>query len=315
MDLDESQWQRWPEGGAATEVPRATPELPSYDPPGISTGVLAGMAGDCLRDWKVTDDSAKTAADTASSAVTPENVWKHRDSHPFVLLLLAIDLYGEDVVYWLPDTVKMTFERDGRALSNSAFTKLMAARTLLATPSPWRQWEVFHWISRGLAGVPPNFTFLEEPELGEMAVCADMMRLTDPHRKTSTEVDKFVAAVFKHEGIHFAPPPLDFAQREIEQGQISCPKCSAVHRDDGDTKCISCGSRELTKLPYVFAESRDATKALWDARSTLPLVTAVDGLPDGGAGNAVYRLLVQWDYARQVRAHLLQQLRMIGGHR
>lgn len=315
MELDSSQWRSWPQGGSAPAEPQ-TPE-PSYDPPGISTDELAGNAASCLRDWGLVelDKSAALSAELAATPVTIENIWRHHDAHPFVLLLLALDRYGEGVVEWLPDTVRMTFEKDGTVFSNGAFTKLLAARTLLGSPSPWRQWEVFHWVCRGLSGSAPSFVYLEEPEIGHLFVGADLLRLTEPKRKTGLEVDKYVAATFRTDGIHYAPPPLDFAQREIEQPQIQCQKCEAIHRDDNDTKCVSCGAAALKPLPYAFAASRDETKRLWEERKALPLERAVDGLPDSGAGNAVYRLLVQWDYARQIRSQMLQQLRMIGGTR
>lgn len=313
--IDESQWRSWPPKGSSAAAFDASSPSESYECPDISTENLVGQAVDCVREWGVLGD--KTAAEETPSAtvITAESVWRSPDAHPFVLLLSMVNLYGEESVYWLPETVKTTFERGGRMLSNSSFTKIMAARTLVATPSPWRQWEVFHWVARGLSGVAPNFTFLEEPDLGDLAVCADLMRLTDRSRKTGIEVDKYVGAAFRAEGIHYAPPPLDFAQRELEQPKIQCEKCLAVHRDDNDTKCVACGSRNLTRLPYDFAASRDATKELWDARHKMPLVVAVEGLPDTAPGNAVYRLLTQWDRVNTARSQLLQQLRMIGGRR
>lgn len=318
MDLDLTQWRSWPPKGSASVLAEEAPaQRDPYEAPEASTEALAGQAASCLREWGMLDHDKVSALvnDIDSGVITPENIWRHHDAHPFVLLLMLIDKYGQEAVEWLPDTLKITLERDGAAVSNSVFTKLLAARTLLASPSPWRQWEVFHWVSRALAGVAPNFTYLEEPDLAHLFVCADVMKLADPKRQTSTEIDKYVAAAFRHDGIHYAPPPLGFAQREIEQPQVHCKNCGAVHRDDNDIKCVSCGSSALVKLPYTFAEVRDDVRKLWDERHSLPIERAVDGLPDTAAGNTVYTLLVSWDYARRVRAHMLQQLRMIGGRK
>jgi hypothetical protein len=318
VDIDSTQWRQWPPSGSASvRTAEAPAPQDAYEVPEISTEALAGQAASCLRDWDMFDHDkvAALVADVDSGVITPENIWRHHDAHPFVLLMLIIDKYGNEAVEWMPDTLKTTLERDGIALSNGSFTKLLAARILLASPSPWRQWEVFHWVSRALVGIAPNFTYLEEPELAHLFVCADVMKLADPKRKTGIEIDKYVAAALKHQGIHYAPAPLDFAQREIEQPQIQCKKCDAVHRDDNDVKCVACGSANLTKLPYAFAESRDAARKLWDERKSAPIEKAVAGLPNTGVGNAVYTLLVNWDYARRVRAQMLQQLRMIGSRR
>jgi hypothetical protein len=311
MDLDDQNWRRWPAAGGASFVSETEPGE-AYEPPGTSPADLVQSAVGALRGWGVSDD--KIASDTSGgSAITRDNMWRHYAAHPLVLLLRVLDMYGEDVVQWSPDTLKTTLERDGFSLAGTAFTKLMAARVLLASPSPWRQWEVFHWVSVGLAGIPPNFTYWEEPSINHFAVCADLMGIVDPKRQTSTEVDKYVATFFRHEGIHFIPTPLSFAQRELEQPQVRCKACDAIHRDDNDTKCVTCGKSELEKIPYIFAASSAETAKLWDQRHKFPVESAVDGLPDTAPGNAVYRLLVEWDAVTRSRRGLLQQLRLLGG--
>jgi hypothetical protein len=232
-----------------------------------------------------------------------------------VLALMLIDRYGEDVTGWMPVTVQQTLEKDGIQLSNSAYAKILSVFVLLASPAPWRRWEVFHWVARGLSGQQPNIVYLESPEIGHLFVMADLMRLTDPKRSTGTEVDKYVAAVLKEDGIHYAPDPLHFAQRELDDPKIQCERCNTINRDDNDVRCVSCGHRKLEKLPGEFEEAKKTSESLWKARKAMPIVRAVDGLPDNGPGNAVYRLLVHWDYARRVRSQMVQQLRMVGARR
>lgn len=313
--LEEASWRSWPPKGGSSATPEPREEG-GTESPSISTDTLVDRAVSCAQEWGGLDEKTAALATADSTvAITNENIWRHTDAHPFVLYMLLIDRYGEEAASWLPETIRMTLEKDGTALSRSAYTKLLASSVLLASPSPWRQWEVFHWVSRGLAGLQPNIAYLEEPEVGHMFVMADLMHLTDPKRPFGTEVDKFVAAALAHDGIHYAPPPIDFAQHELDNPKIACKSCSTINRDDSDIRCISCGGTQLVRLPAEFAESRDAAKALWAARNKLPVGEAVDGLPDTGAGNAVYRLLVHWDYARRVRAHMVQQLRMVGGRR
>ena len=137
--------------------------------------------------------------------------------------------------------------------------------------------------------------------------------LSDPKRNTSFETDKFVAAAFKMEGIPFIPAPLDFAQRELEETKIECGHCGAVHRDDHDVRCVTCGKGELRRLPFEFEALKDECAKLFEARHSLPLADAVENLPDTGTGNAVYRLLIEWDLAKTSKAQMVEQLRMIGG--
>ena len=140
------------------------------------------------------------------------------------------------------------------------------------------------------------------------------MKMVDPERDTSDEVDKFVAATFKAEGLQHIPAPLDFAQRELEDPMIRCRNCDAIHRDDNDVRCVTCGSPQLEKVPFEFASVRDETSKLWRDLKSMPLEAAVEKAPaDTPAGNAVYRLLVQWDYANQVRSHLTGQIHMLSG--
>ncbi len=245
-------------------------------------------------------------------APTETTLWRHPNAHPAILILSVLDKYGDEALEWAPETLLATLDRDGVKLSNANKTKLMAACTALKSPSPWRQWEVFDMVCLGLAGQQPNVVYAEEPELGHLVAGFDFMKMVDPERDTSDEIDKFVAAAFKHEGLPYVPPPLDFAQRELEDPRIRCRSCGAEHRDDNDQRCVTCGSPQLEKIPYEYADLRDQVRGLWNDLKGLPLEAAVDKAPDTAAGNAVYRLLVHWDYAHQVRAHLVQQLRMLG---
>lgn len=249
--------------------------------------------------------------DGRNAAVTMATIWRHPEAHPLALLTLVLNLYGDDALEWDPEVLKMTLERDGYALSQSTLTKLMAARTLMLSPSPWRQWHVFAAVARALAGIPPNFAYLEEPEIGHLMLAIDCMRLVDPERTTTDEVDKFVAAVLKHEGLTYAPPPIDFAQHELESPKIECMNCHAVHRDDGDVRCVTCGGALLQKLPYVFADVRDGTRALWEKYYKRPFESALAAMPKTPEGVAAGHLLREWDYAKTQRVNLRQQLKVL----
>lgn len=318
MRLEDHSWRYWPPAREkAAEVSVVSSVV--AEPAPLDLPFLVDRIAHVLPEW--VDEQPPGIEKVAGlredgeelPQVTPTNIWRHPQAHPLALALLLLDRYGEAYVEWLPETLKSTLERDGLQLSNSSWVKILATRVLLYSPSPWRQWEVFHWTALGLAGQQPNFTFLEEPELGHLVVAADLMRVVDPKRAMGEEVDKFVAATLRSEGIPFAPSPLDFCQRELEARKIECASCHALHRDDNDVRCVTCGSTQLTKVPYEFAELRDGCSKEWKALSRLSFEQALSRLSEETQlGSVLSTLLMHWDYAKQVRSQMAQQFRMIG---
>lgn len=294
---------------AGSAVSFAQDSSPSHERASIELEPLVSRAIESIGE----KTAALKAEIKGAEVPTQRDVWRHPSTHPLVLTLLLLEKYGQEYLEWHPDVLKLTMERDGIALSNRVWNKILASGVLLSTAGPWQQWEIFHWVCRALNGESPNFVYLDRPELGHLVVGVDIMHIIDPKKETAWDIDKFVAAVLRSEGLSYAPAPLAFAQRELEDPQIECTKCRALHRDDNDVRCVTCGGEKLTKVPYEFADLRDETKALFEARSGIPLADAVEGLPDSAAGNAVYRLLVDWDLLRSSKAQLVQQLHMIGG--
>lgn len=248
------------------------------------------------------------------TTATPQNIWRRADAHPIVLLAMLLDRYGKDCLEWSADTLRESMLRDDIAMSNHTWTKVLAVRPLLTTPTPWRRWDVFHWTALGLSGTAPNFDLLEEPRLGHVVAAVHTMKILDPDREFGDEVEKYVAAALRLEGLYYAPPPLQFARRDLESPMIVCTNCHARHRDDDDVRCISCGKETLKKEPFEFAEIRDATKSLWDKIRPMPLDQGVALLGHDSVGNAVYALAINWDYARDQAKAMRAQLRMLRDH-
>lgn len=292
----------WPdlEGGKAPEPAEEAAAAPiEYHE--HSTASLAERCASVATEWG--------GGDKVASSVEPGMLLKDPEAHPLALMLIVLDRYGQDCLEWDPEVLRATMIRDNLQVSGASWDKIKAVIVLLNSPSPWRQWEVFHWMSRALGGKPPNFVYLEQPELGHLFVCADIMAIVDSKRVTAIEVDKFVAAALRHEGHVYAPESLAFAQRELEDPQLSCSACGALFVDNNDLKCISCAESTLSKVPYAYAALRDECAALWKPRRSLPLERAVDGLGETPAGNLVYDLLLHWSYAQNVRKQLVAQLR------
>ena len=261
-------------------------------------------------DWQTERDKvADFAPDAPRTPVTKLNIWRNPDAHPLALLMLVLDKYQQDGLEWEVETLRGTLEKDGVQLSQSGWTKILAARLLLLSPSPWRQWNVFALTARGLAGFAPNFHYLEEPELGHLMLAVDCMHVADRSRETSDEVDKFVAAVLKQDGQPWAPPPLEFAQDELEESQLQCLNCSALCRDDNDSRCVVCQSHALQKVAYPFAQLRDQVKTQFEKRKR---TGSLAGLREDDAGDlCTARLLADWSFARERRFALATQMRLV----
>lgn len=319
MTAEPTNWTRWPHPAATAEpliieaeksasmvygdnslehiLRGVVAEIPSWEeelPPGIEKFAEARFG---------TEDQLPT--------VTAKNIWRHPNAHPLTVLLLLINRYGQDCLEWEPETLRTTLRKDDITLSESVWTKIMAVRVVVTSPSPWRRWEQFHWVSYGLAGRAPNFVYLERPEIGFLMSAVDMMRIVDRERPFAEEIDKFTAVVLRDRGIMYAAPPLQFAQEELNDRRIRCKQCGTHEKDDHDIKCVACGSKDLERLPGPFEHLRDQTKALFDARRKLPLEKALEGLGHDAAAQAAYKLLVHNEYRNEVRAQLVAQLRAL----
>lgn len=319
MTLENTNWTRWPHPLAAgnpllDEVEKTAEQ--SYDdhsPESLLRGVIAE-----LPSWEQEFPAGiekvaelRLGTEEPLPSVTLKNIWRHPNAHPMALTLILLDKYGQDYLEWDPEALRTTLKRDDLAISESVWTKILAARVVMMSGSPWRQWEQFNAVTTGLAGRAPNFVYLERPEIGFIMAGIDTMKMMDRTRPFAEDIVKFVAAVLRDRGIVYAPPPLQFAQEELDDKRIHCEDCGLEERDDHDVKCVACGSAKLKRLPGFFEDVRDETKRIFDARKKHRLEQAVEGLSDTAANEAAYKLLTHNEYKNQIRAQLLQQLRMI----
>lgn len=259
----------------------------------------------------VKDVPFEKTAELANMTVT--NIWRHREAHPYALVLLMVEKYGEESLTWHPELLQLRMKRDRLAPSNAGWTKLLAGRCLFTSDLAWNDWQTFHWVALGLSGKSPNFGLLEEPEIDHLILMAEMMRTIFPDREPSEEIQKFVAACLKNDSLIYAPYPIEFCQDELDDAKVKCRSCGAIHRDDGDRVCVTCGKETLSAVPHPFQEELDRTRTWWAKTKDLPLITATGMLPDDYVGNSVYRMLTYWDAAKDSRKALMYQLSLIGG--
>lgn len=320
MTTPDTNWTRWPHTAAVADPDldtdiekRAEQQYSSRSLEDVLRGVAAGVSEveAELPRGIAKFASARLGTPDALPEVTHKNIWRHPNAHPLVLMMMLLDRYGQDCMEWEPEALRLTLRKNDTQLSESVWQKIMAGRVILESPVPWRQWEQFHWVSMGLGGKTPSFVYLERPELGYSMSAVDQMRMVDRARPFAEDIDKFVAMVLKDAGIVYAPAPVQFAQEELDDRHLKCRSCHTLEKDDHDIKCIACGSKDLEKIPGEHEDLRDKTKLLFEARKKYPLEQAVSGLGDGAADIATYKLLVHNEYRNQIRAQLLQQLRML----
>lgn len=320
MTTPETNWTRWPHTVAVADPllssdveKRAEREYSSRSLEDILQGVAAGVSEleSELPRGIGKYASARFGTNDSLPDVTSKNIWRHPNAHPLVLMMLLLDRYGQDSMDWEPETLRLSLKKNDTQVSESAWQKIMAGRVILESPVPWRQWEQFHWVSMGLGGRTPSFVYLERPELGFVMAAVDQMKMVDKTRPFAEDIDKFVAVVLRDRGIMYAPPPVQFAQEEVDDRHLKCLKCGTLEKDDHDIKCIACGSKDLEKIPGEHEDLRDQTKQIFEARKKFPLEQAVAGLGDGAADIAAYKLLTHNEYRNQIRAQLLQQLQML----
>lgn len=318
MSAEGTDWARWPHPAAVAEPLEAEKSASVVLYSGHSLeDILQGVVAE-IPSWEAEQPpgiekfaGARFGSDEPLPTVTPKNIWRHPNAHPLTLLLLLVHRYTPDCLEWEPETLRTTLRKDGIQLSESAWTKIMAVRVIVTSPSPWRQWEQFHWVSYGLAGRAPNFVYMERPEIGFLMTAIDMMTIVDRARPFAEDLDKFTSVALRDRGIMYAPPPLQFAQEELNDRRIHCKQCGTHEKDDHDIKCVACGSKELSRLPGPFEHLREETKKLFDARRKLPLEHALEGLGHDAAAQATYKLLVHNEYRNEVRAQLITQLRAL----
>ena len=298
-------WHQWPRSGMA----QPSMEKVAEEAPQSPTPSMGNLVSAIVKELPAIQREA--SAHVVPLHMTKGTIWRHPQAHPLVLTLLLLDRYGQDYLTWDADSLQMSLTKESVLLSNSAWTKIQAARVILNSPNPWRRWEVFNAVVRGLNGHQPNFQVYEPPQLGHVAAAVDMMRTVDPTRDPLDEVRKYTSVIFRDNGIPYAPAPLDYAQRELDQPKIKCRKCGTIDRDDHDIRCVACGSTDLEHIPGPYEGLRDQVKRRVDPLLGKDTKTAVRSMVENEVDVPAAKLLTHWGYRDKVRGQLLSQLHMI----
>ena len=149
--------------------------------------------------------------------ISPKNLFVHHDTHPVVYDVILLKRYELEWYGWEHETLWQTIMHDFRvpSISDHAKSKIQAIRTLHINEWFWTKWEVFCWITQALNNNIPDFQILQKPSVPQLFVAVDAASMVRDDEEFNHELKMFVAASVAHDGLLFAPRPIDFCQSEI----------------------------------------------------------------------------------------------------
>lgn len=150
------------------------------------------------------------------STVTLQNIWRHPDAHPVVLDVLLFRQYGLEWFEWEPETIERFVPQDFRTQTLSALNleKIQAMKTLHFVDTYWQSWEVFVPCTMAFNSVFPDFSTMQVPTAAQCLVSVDIANRVRTDVGWSSEMKKYLEAVFRHDGIFVPVQPIDFISIE-----------------------------------------------------------------------------------------------------
>lgn len=265
---------------------------------------------DALEETPVEAVATEPVPEPPQRPLTLRTVFEHPESHPLVLDTLLLEEYGPLWLDWEAETIWSEIRDDFKTPGVSVINrnKIQAVKLCHLMETPWEAWEVFTPVCMAFTGNIPHFRIFQKPSPAQILITVDILHRIDSH-PFSEEMGKFIAASFLDEGIHYLPPPVDFAQTWASEPQYRCKVCGKIDRDDTNEVCDSCGApeSELVKEPVR------------DFRPVEARFKSIQSLPDGQRpelGETVEdvqtaKLLVAFDLVDLHRKQLEEQLRMV----
>jgi hypothetical protein len=138
------------------------------------------------------------------------------DTNPIHLANEMSGAYGSSWVSWEPETLWETIRKDWKTYPNEeSKNKLMALKVLLSNDYFWQEWEVFEKICVAFNDRLPEFQFMDELSMAEIAL-AVALAAKIKKRTFKHEVQAYVASVAHEDGYVMLPTMLTFAQEHLD---------------------------------------------------------------------------------------------------
>jgi hypothetical protein len=269
---------------------------------------------------------------SVGAPVTLRTLFTHHDSHPVVLALALIKVFGAHWFEWEIETVWQEVRRIFKTeISEHARVKIQTIKTLYASDLPWQTWQVFEKIVQGLNNNIPRWEVMQAPTIEQLYVAVDIMKELR-EAPFGDEVRRYIAASMLHDEVCFAPPPLDFVQTEITHPVLVCLDCGNRESDyHDDMICSVCSRRYSPEQGLSFEPHPDEMGKVGDNGKKKGTHTQVEPTYDDAPARArweqighmsleeapieetnadiqVWKLLIARDYMNVRRRQLVEQL-------
>lgn len=131
---------------------------------------------------------------------------------------LLDSLYGEDWYKWDSDTLRQTLEADKHGpVDDLAANKIRAVQMLRISNKCYTDFRVFEKIVLALNDIPIDWDMVELAEPEEVGYAIHEIKNIYPDAEFGREVAAYIAAICAQEGFVILPPPLEFAQDELDK--------------------------------------------------------------------------------------------------
>jgi len=188
--------------------------------------------------------------DEREKPVTRGNLFTHHDTHPIILDIALLRIFGAEWMEWEPETLREEVKRRyPHGISELNWNQIQAVKTLHVHDAPWLDYEAFVPVIMAMNNTIPIFTQLDKPSVAKLMVGVDIMNdIRD--EEFSDEISRFCTACFLDDGVVYAPPPLDFIQGDLSKPMYYCPDCDN-HMEDlpPDGICDVCSERFIDGHP------------------------------------------------------------------
>jgi hypothetical protein len=163
--------------------------------------------------------TVKTAArDTVARSILMNPTRKSATA----LLMALRNIFGIDVLFWEPETIWLTLDKEGIDLPEDARNKVQAAISLIHNPIFFSDNLVFQRITKALNGEPFDPESLQECHPAHMAWAvyeASVIRGLDPETQAIPEIDEdvqqYIAVCLKRAGYIYPPDQLKVVEDNL----------------------------------------------------------------------------------------------------
>lgn len=198
--------------------------------------------------------TAISSPPTAPRPLTSRSVFSHPEAHPLALDVVLLKNFELDWLTWLPETLFTEIEHTfGSSIAEVNKLKILAAQTLHVVDTFWDAWEIFEKTIWAINGQVPRLDTIQPPDLPMLMAGVDMAN-SIRQETYGEEVARYCAGVFLHENVFYAPEPLEFCQKYLEQPMYKCNDCGQVGSALGPFSgvCWSCGGHFDSEHPFKF---------------------------------------------------------------